>query len=110
MPTVTRTGRRWADVSILAAAFPPFFRDGTEAEKDKARETLFMRFGTLSEQLGHNSFMIGDRMTIADCYLFVMLSWAAVTHVPVPALLDEYLTRMKCMPSMAKVLVPEGLA
>jgi glutathione S-transferase len=58
--------------------FMPFFRDGTELEKQKAREYSFMRFGTLSEQLGEKPFLIGERMTIADCYLFVMLSWAAM--------------------------------
>jgi glutathione S-transferase len=48
-------------------------------------------------------------MTIADCYLFVMLSWAAMMRVPVPAPLGDYLTRMKTRPSVATVLVAEGL-
>jgi len=90
--------------------FMPFFRDGTELEKEKAREYLFMRFGTLSEQLGEKPFLIGARMTIADCYLFVMLSWAAMLGVGVPAPLDDYRLRMKGVPSVAAALAAEGLA
>jgi glutathione S-transferase len=90
--------------------FTPFFRDGTEQEKEKAREYLFMRFGTLSEQLGGKPFLIGEQMTIADCYLFVMLSWAAMLGVPVPSPLDEYLARMKRVRSVATALAAEGLA
>jgi glutathione S-transferase len=90
--------------------FTPFFREETEQEKEKARETLFMRFGTLAAQLGEKPFLIGAHMTIADCYLFVMLSWAAMLAVPVQAPLDDYLVRMKRMPSVAAVLAAEELA
>jgi len=90
--------------------FLPFFRDGTEQEKEKARQSLFTRFSTLSEQLGEKQFLIGERMTIADCYLFVMLSWAGMMGVPVPGPLNDYLTRMKSLPSVATVLAAEGLA
>jgi glutathione S-transferase len=54
--------------------------------------------------------LIDAQMTIADCYLFVMLSWAAMMGVPVPALLDEYLVRMRNVPSVAMALAAEGLA
>jgi len=90
--------------------FTPFFRDGTEQDKEQARETLFMRFSTLSEQLGEKQYLIGQHMTIADCYLFVMLSWAAMLGVPVPAPLDDYRVRMKGVPSVAAALAAEGLA
>jgi glutathione S-transferase len=90
--------------------FTPFFRDGTEQEKEKAREFLFMRFGTLSEQLGEKPFLIGEHMTIADCYLFVMLSWAGMMGVPVPVPFHDYLARMKSLPSVAMALAAEGLA
>ena len=96
--------------SEIHRGFLPFFRDGTEQDKEKARETLSMRFGTLAEQLGGKPFLIGEQMTIADCYLFVMLSWAAMMGVPVPAPLDGYLVRMKSVPSVAAVLAREGLA
>lgn len=90
--------------------FMPFFRGGTEAEKEQAAHILSMRFATLGEQLGGKPFLIGDGMTIADCYLFVMLSWAGMMRVPVPAPLHDYLVRMKSMPSVTAALAAEGLA
>lgn len=88
--------------------FIPFFRGGSEQEKAQAAQTLLMRFGTLSDQLGERQFLVGAQMTIADCYLFIMLSWAARMDVAVPLRLDGYLTRMKQMPSVARALVAEG--
>lgn len=89
--------------------FIPLFRGGSEQEKAQAAQTLLMRFGTLSEQLGEREFLVGTQMTIADCYLFIMLCWAARMGVAVPPRLDGYLTRMKQIPSVAKALVAEGL-
>ncbi|WP_395607022.1 glutathione binding-like protein [Pseudomonas sp. B22129] len=89
--------------------FIPFFRGGSEQEKAQAAQTLRMRFGTLSEQLGEREFLVGAQMTIADCYLFIMLSWAARMDVAVPARLEGYLTRMKQRPSVARALAAEGL-
>jgi glutathione S-transferase len=90
-------------------SFTPFFRDGTEPEKESAKQQLFMRFSTLSEQLGSKHFLIGEQMTIADCYLLVMLSWAAMMGVPVPPPLSEYLVRMKSEPAVVSALAVEGL-
>jgi len=90
--------------------FLPFFRGGTDAEKESATRTLDMRFGTVSEQLGERAYLVGDTITIADCYLFVMLSWAAMMGVEVPARLAAYLSRMKALPSVKQMLAEEGLA
>lgn len=90
--------------------FIPFFRGGTAQEKEKAAQTLIMRFGTISEQLGNKAFLVGEQMTIADCYLFVMLSWAAMMGVELPQPLSNHLTRMKSLPSVIKALSAEGLA
>ncbi|MGB7194009.1 MAG: glutathione binding-like protein [Collimonas pratensis] len=90
--------------------FIPFFRDGTALEKEKAAQTLLVRFSTVSEQLGNKAFLVGEQMTIADCYLFVMLSWAAMMGVVLPQRLSDHLTRMKSLPSVTRMLSAEGLA
>jgi glutathione S-transferase len=91
-------------------SFLPFFRGGTEQEKEHAVQTLVTRFGTINEQMGDKAFLVGEQITIADCYLFVMLSWAAVMGVPLPDRLHAYLARMKALPSVARTLHEEGLA
>jgi glutathione S-transferase len=51
--------------------FKPFWKNATQGEKDKARQLLFAHFATIADQLGDRPFLLGDRMTIADPYLFV---------------------------------------
>jgi glutathione S-transferase len=89
--------------------FKPFFYDAPQPEKDKARQTLDKRFATVAEQLGDKPFLVSDRMTIADPYLFVMLMWAAMFGVEVSERLSGYLARMKTVPSIANALAAEGL-
>ncbi len=95
----------------LHGNFRPFFHpDTTEAEKNKAGKMLVMRFATIAEQLGDKKFLVGEQMTIADAYLFVMLAWAAMMGIAVPERLGAFAARMKSVPSVAKALAVEGLA
>jgi glutathione S-transferase len=89
---------------------PFFYPDATEAEKDKAGKMLAMRFATIAEQLGDKMFLVGEHMTIADAYLFVMLTWAAMMGIAVSERLVAYSARMKRAPSVARALAEEGLA
>jgi glutathione S-transferase len=89
---------------------PFFYPDATEAERDKAGKMLVMRFGTIAEQLGDKNFLVGEQMTIADAYLFVMLAWAAMMGIAVSERLVAYSARMRSVPSVAKALAEEGLA
>ncbi len=68
-----------------------------------------MRFATIDEQLGDKTFLIGAQMTIADAYLFVMLTWAAMMGIAVSERLGAYLARMQSVPSVARALADEGL-
>lgn len=91
--------------------FLPFFHPHHgEEEKARARQSLDLRFGTLAGQLGDKAFLVGDRMTIADAYLFVMLSWAAMMSIAVPDRLQAYHARLQTRPSVARALAEEGLA
>lgn len=90
--------------------FRPFFHhDATQAEKDKARQLLVKHFTTIANQLGDKPFLVGDRMTIADPYLVVMLMWAGNNKIEVPKRLSDYFAWMKTIPSVAKALADEGL-
>jgi glutathione S-transferase len=95
----------------LHGNFRPFFYpDSTAAEKDKAGKMLVTHFATLAGQLGERKFLVGEQMTIADAYLFVMLTWAAMMGIAVSERLVTYAARMKSEPSVAKALAKEGLA
>jgi glutathione S-transferase len=55
----------------------PFFRPETsQVKKNTAGPALVKRFATTDQQLGDASFLVGEQMTIADTYLFVILTLA----------------------------------
>ncbi len=88
----------------------PFFKNLPTPEQDRARDMLTKHFASLARQLGDNTFLLGDRMTIADPYLFWALRWAPIHGVELPERLQAYFARMKEMPSVAQALREEGLA
>ena len=90
--------------------FRPLFHDASEAERARARQLLVKHFATIAQQLGDRPFLVGDRMTIADPYLVVMLMWAGKNEIEVPERLTGYLAQMKKMPSVARALADEGLS
>lgn len=93
----------------IHGSFKPFWKSALQAEKDKAQDMLVKHFAILAEELGDRPFLMGDQMTIADPYLFVMLMWAAKHGIELPRRLETYFARMKEVPSVAQALVEEGL-
>jgi len=94
--------------SEIHTQFKPFFRpESTPSEKDKAGQ---VRFGSIDALLGDKAFLVGEQMTIADAYLFVMLTWAGTMCMTVSTRLADYLARMKERPSIIKALREEGLS
>ena len=91
--------------------FKPLLVPGSSSdEKDRAKETLAMRFELMEQRIGDRAFIVGEDMTIADCYLFVMLMWAKEkVGLTIPQHLNGYYERLKKRPSIARALHEEGL-
>jgi glutathione S-transferase len=91
--------------------FKPFFMpNADDAQKDEAKSVLEKRFELLEDEIGDRAFVVGDDMTIADCYLFVMLMWAKEkVGISLPTHLDGYYARLKERPAVQKALRDEGL-
>jgi glutathione S-transferase len=92
--------------------FKPLLVPGSsDDEKDRAKDTLAKRFGLLEEHLGDRTFILGDNMTIADCYLFVMLMWAKEkVGLTLPQRLTAYYETLKQRPSIVRAFHEEGLS
>lgn len=92
--------------------FGPLFTPGaSEERKDVARTNLSNRLGYVARMLEGRKFLSGDGFTVADCYLFTVLSWAAYVKfdlVPWPVL-DAYLARVRARPAVQQALHDEGL-
>lgn len=87
-------------------SFKPMWHAGTEAEKQKARETIASLFEYAAGRM-IGDFLFGDELTVADCYLFVMLRWAEKFGVTVPNALLRLQWRMEQRPSVQAALARE---
>lgn len=95
----------------LHKGFKPLFNPAaSEAEQDEARQTLAKRFTLIATQLGDRRFLIGDGLTVADCYLFVTLFWAREKFgLDLPAGLATYYDALQRHPAVAKALGEEEI-
>src|SRR5262249_23268710 len=66
--------------SELHPSFRPLFSQGNERERETARGAVAQKLRLLAEAREGPY----PRISVADCYLFVMLLWALKFDVPVP--------------------------
>jgi glutathione S-transferase len=70
--------------SELHKAFVPLFRPDTpERFKQSLRESLAMRMGYVAGRLEGRNYLLGDRFTVADGYLFAVLGWGNVVAIDI---------------------------
>ena len=109
---------RWRALEAMAFVstelhknFKPFFNPAaSDADKEEAAKMLARRFATAADMLDGRDFIVGDALTPADCYLFVMLMWARKNKIEISETLVDYADRLKQRPAFAKALGEEGLA
>ena len=81
---------------------PLWYPDTPEAMKTSTVAKLGKRFDVVSGTLSDRPFIMGDAFTVADAYLYTILSWAGYLKVdlaPWPAL-QRYLERIGARPSV----------
>jgi glutathione S-transferase len=98
--------------SEVHKSFAPLFNPGTTADAKKAAlDTLGKRFDWLSAHIGNKKFLMGDAFTVADTYLFTILSWSG--HVGIDLgkwpTLAAYHARVGHRPKVQEALKAEGL-
>ncbi|OIQ97132.1 glutathione S-transferase GST-6.0 [mine drainage metagenome] len=90
----------------------PLFNPHTpEAVRKAAHDTLTLRVSWLNDCLGTNPFIVGPDFTVADAYLFTVLSWLprlGFDYGQWPAL-EGYLARVGKRPCVQAALKAEGL-
>jgi glutathione S-transferase len=98
--------------SEIHKTFSYLFReDAPEDSKQYARKNLTTRLDYLERVLQAKTFLMGEQFTVADAYLFTVLSWAP--HVkfdlaPWPNL-KRYVERVGARPHVLEALKSEGL-
>jgi glutathione S-transferase len=99
--------------SELHKSFGPIFRATTpDAFKDLSRENLGKRFAWLDKELAGKTFLMGDKFTVADAYLFTVLRWAPRVNIDLSKWpnITAYMDRVAARPKVQEALKAEGLA
>ncbi len=86
--------------------FSPLFR---KTPDPVPRETLQKRIDFAAQTLSKQPYLLGDKFSVADAYLFTVLRWAPRVELPLPPVLQQYMDRIKARPAVAKALEVEGL-
>ena len=91
----------------LHRAFKPLWHGGMESEKAQAKESVanLLRF-TATRLSG--DYLFGSELSVADCYLYVMLRWAERFGIAVPEALLRFQWRMEQRPAVQAALAREG--
>ena len=90
-------------------SFKPFFAGGSDEEKAKAGAVITKRLNTIAD-MTQGDYLFGAAVSVADCYLFVMLLWAAKHGVETPPSLEAFQDRMMARQSVKTAMHHEGLA
>lgn len=96
----------------LHKAFSPLFNPAMPEEgKALARTRLHSQFQWVESQLAGKPYLMGERFTLADAYLFVVSGWAprvGLDLAPYPALL-ALRERVAARPAVQAAMKAEGL-
>ena len=78
--------------------------------KQVTREMLAKKFDYVQEQLGDGPYLLGDRFTLPDAYLFVILNWTHIHDIDLARWpgLTGYQQRVAEGPRVAETLGAEG--
>lgn len=88
-----------------------------ETAQAYARAKIASRYRLIDAHLAVNDYLLGDRFSVADAYLFVTVGWEAVAKTPLDDFpnIRAWFARMKARPPVAAALkrhsvLPEAVA
>ena len=67
--------------SELHKGFSPLFSDNSDEIKQKAKDNLNQKFNYLDKILAEKPYLLGDKYSVADVYLFVISNWTKLTGI-----------------------------
>ncbi len=118
-PAAGTTGRvrvqEWLSfiASEVHKQFSPLFTPGTGDDwRTSCLERLRLRLSWVDRELASREWLVGDRVSIADAYLFAVVNW--ITWVPALKLedwpsLERFQARMLMRPAVRSALNVDGL-
>lgn len=99
--------------SELHKSFGPLLRPGAaEDVKTVARDRLVPRLTFVANHLASRQYLVGEHFTVADAYLYTVLTWTRLTGIDLSAwpVLAAYRERVQQRPAVQAARQAEGLA
>jgi glutathione S-transferase len=91
----------------------PIFRPtSSEEAKKAARDLALSRLAFVEKSLGDKSYLTGETFTVADAYLYVVLSWQQRLGIDISGMpkLSAFYERCRTRPSVQRARKEEGLS
>ncbi|KMN83185.1 glutathione S-transferase [Chromobacterium alkanivorans] len=91
--------------------FSPLFYPNSDELKQQTWDKLTSRLALAEQQLAKTPYLLGERFSVADAYLFTCLNWAQFVQRSLgdfPALID-FQKRVAALPFVQQALKAEGL-
>ncbi len=96
----------------LHKGFSPLFNPATpDAWRAIVIDRLNQHFARLEAHFATKDFVFGDRFSVADAYLFTVISWSRFVKVDISkyAAIGRYLERIGARPAVRRAMAEEGL-
>ena len=96
----------------LHKGFGPLLRPGgADDVKAAAREKIGMLLAPVARHLASRQYLVGEHFTVADAYLYTILTWTRMTGIDLAAwpVLVAYRDRIQQRPAVQQVRRSEGL-
>lgn len=98
--------------SELHKGFGPLLRPGgPEDTKAAIRDKLGLRLNFAAQHLASRQYLVGDHFTVADAYLYTILTWTRIAGIDLSAwpVLVAYRDRIQQRPAVQAARAAEGL-
>ena len=95
----------------LQKSFTPIFNPAYTSCREEARKTLLRQFDFVDRRLTGKSYVMGERFTVVDAYLFTISTWIEAAELSVDQwkALSAYRKRISERPAVYKAMMAEGL-
>jgi glutathione S-transferase len=89
----------------------PLFTNAPEETKRAVREAYAKKLDFLTQHLQSRDFLLGERFTVADAYLFTVLSWSKGRGIELERwpVLKRYFDRILTRPAVRAAIEAEGV-
>lgn len=98
--------------SELHKTYSPLFNPNTKPEQaEERKEYLKKRYKYVEEQLAGKEYLVGNKFTAADAYLFTVTNWAQYVKLDLSgfANLQAFQKRVAARPAVQQAMKEEGL-